>query len=124
MQINIMEIIMKKFLLITAILVITLIIAAFANQQTEPINGDIGIEYPEEVQGNVERIVEKYGLNSDQITIISAEHVEWPNACLGLAGEDEMCAEVITPGWKIVLSSGGEVFTFHTDDTGEYIRQK
>jgi hypothetical protein len=119
-----MEVKMKKFLLITTTLVLALIIVAFANQQADTKNGDIGKEYPEVVQGIVERIVEKYGLNSDQITIISAEHVEWPNACLGLAGEDEMCAEVITPGWKIVLSSAGEETTFHTDDSGEYIRQK
>jgi hypothetical protein len=116
---------MKKYFLIGAMLITALIVVAFVSQQENLRNGDnIGKEYPEPVLEIVEQITERYGLNVNQVTILSAEQVEWPNACLGLAGEDEMCAEVITPGWKIVLESGDKEYTFHTDLSGENMRQK
>jgi hypothetical protein len=58
----------------------------------------------------------------EEIKIISWERREWPDACLGLPQEDEMCAQVITPGWVVVLRDGVQEHIYRTDDTGENIR--
>ncbi len=58
------------------------------------------------------------------IALKSAEKVDWPNSCLGLPDEGELCAEVIVPGWRIILQAGTKTFEIHTDLTGQTIRLK
>jgi hypothetical protein len=50
--------------------------------------------------------------------------MDWPNACLGLEEEGEMCAQVLTPGWRVILSAAGEQYTFRTDEEGQVVRQE
>jgi microcystin-dependent protein len=57
-----------------------------------------------------------------EIEVRQVTAVEWPNACLGAAGADEMCAEVITPGFIVVLEWKGAVYTYHTDEDGRQLR--
>lgn len=52
---------------------------------------------------------------TDIIEIVSVEPVDWPDACLGLARPDEACAQVITPGLRIILSAAGRQYEYHTD---------
>ena len=67
---------------------------------------------------------ESLGVSVEEIDIISHERQEWPDACLGLAAADEMCAQVITPGWRVVLRVGGQEYVFRTDHNGEVVRQE
>ncbi|GAB4229197.1 MAG: hypothetical protein Kow00121_58140 [Elainellaceae cyanobacterium] len=64
----------------------------------------------------------KTGVPSYEILFISAEATNWPDACLGAADADEVCAQVITPGYRVILSTLTEEFTFHTDRLGENLR--
>ncbi len=65
-------------------------------------------------------------LNVDPLTItlVDVQQVEWPDSCLGLAGPDEMCAQMITPGFLIHVKAGEKVYEFHTDLTAQNIREK
>ncbi len=65
-------------------------------------------------------------LNVDPLTIslVDIQQVEWPDSCLGLAGPDEMCAQMITPGFLIHVKAGERVYEFHTDLTAQNIREK
>jgi hypothetical protein len=67
-------------------------------------------------------LAEKLGLPASQIAIVSVEAVEWPDACLGAAGEGEMCAQVITPGYRVVLEANGKQYEVHTDESGKNVR--
>ena len=67
-------------------------------------------------------LANQLGIDSSAVTVTSSEAVEWPNACLGVTLEDEMCAQVITPGYKIVLSANGNTYTYHTDQSGSWYR--
>ncbi len=58
----------------------------------------------------------------EAITFVSSEPVEWSDACLGAAQPDEVCAQVITPGYKVVLGVDGVQYDFHTDETGTAVR--
>ena len=66
---------------------------------------------------------EELGVTVDEIDYVSFSSEEWPDACLGLAEPGEMCAQVITPGWRVVLTAGGQQYIYRTDDAGEVIRQ-
>ncbi len=78
-----------------------------------------------QVVGAVQAVLaKKLKVKASQIGLVSIEPVSWPDSCLGLAGPDEMCAQMITDGYKIVLSVNGQNYTFHTDQTGKNIRQE
>ncbi|MBN1483253.1 MAG: hypothetical protein JXA37_00900 [Chloroflexia bacterium] len=71
-----------------------------------------------------EELSRSAGTPVEQIELVSYEHTEWPDSCLGLAKPDEQCLQVITPGWRIVLSVDGEQHVFRTDEDGTVIRRE
>lgn len=54
-------------------------------------------------------------VSEDLITVVSVEFVEWPDSCLGVSKRDVACAEVITPGYRILLEANGQTYEYHTD---------
>lgn len=58
----------------------------------------------------------------DEISLISSEKVEWNNSCLGASEPGEVCAEVITPGYRIVLDTPKGLYEIHTDLSGKSFR--
>ena len=57
----------------------------------------------------------------DEITLVSMEAVEWSDSSLGCPQEGFMYAQVITPGYLIMLEANGEQFAYHTDQEGNSI---
>ncbi len=72
----------------------------------------------------VQKLAGQLNLPAAQVSVVSSEAVDWPDACLGLASPGEMCATVITPGYKVVLSAGGKEYTFRTNQKGTIVRQE
>lgn len=87
---------------------------------TEPPQGDP----PFAVIAAERALSDALGIPVDDIDYASYERHDWPNACLGRAEEGEACAEVITPGWRVVLTAQGEEFVFRTDKDGEHVRRE
>ena len=67
-------------------------------------------------------LMEQLKVDVDLIGLVSAEQVDWPDACLGIEQPNVMCAQVITPGYRVVLSANGLEYTFHTNLTGDVVR--
>ncbi len=67
-------------------------------------------------------LANQLGIDRSAVTVVSSEAVAWPDACLGVTLADEMCGQVITPGYKIVLSANGNSYTYHTDQNGSWYR--
>lgn len=63
------------------------------------------------------------GIPSSELFVKQTAAVEWSDSCLGAARADEICAQVITPGYRIVLGTLTEQFEFHTDRAGRNVRQ-
>jgi putative hemolysin len=63
-------------------------------------------------------------IDPNTIKVTSTELVTWPDACLGLAAADEMCAQVETPGYRVVLTAGPMNYTYRTDVAGKNIRRQ
>jgi hypothetical protein len=55
------------------------------------------------------------GANASLVTV---EQVDWPDACLGAAEPDQLCAQVITPGYRIVVERAGGRIEYHTSRVG------
>ena len=58
----------------------------------------------------------------DDIEVLSVTEMEFPDACLGLGQPGEVCAEVITPGFEVVLRVGESQFTYRTNENGTHVR--
>jgi hypothetical protein len=54
----------------------------------------------------------------DQVQLVSAEAVDWPDASLGCPQPDMMYAQVITPGFKLTFRVNGQQYTYHGDNSG------
>ena len=66
------------------------------------------------IERAAEDLVQTTGAASDAVTVLSAEEVEWSDTSLGCPQPDEMYAQVITPGYLIVLETGAETYRYHT----------
>ena len=73
--------------------------------------------------GGAERAVERAkedlagrkGIDKGEITTVAVEAVNWSDTCLGCPEPDMMYAQVITPGYRILLSCGAEIHVYHSD---------
>lgn len=59
-------------------------------------------------------------VDAASITIVSVDSVDWPDACLGVPTPGA-CAQVITPGYRIILSVSGQSYEFHTNQDGSQV---
>jgi len=51
----------------------------------------------------------------DQIELLEVQEVVWPDASLGCPQPGMMYAQVITPGYRVVLKAGGQTKEYHAD---------
>ena len=73
--------------------------------------------------GGAERAVEqaredltrRKGIDKREITVVAVEAVKWPDTSLGCPQRDRMYAQVITPGYRILLCCGAEIHVYHSD---------
>lgn len=74
---------------------------------------------PGAVQKAIQVLAQQLGISQDQIKLVQAEEVEWPDSCLGVRRPGIMCAQMVTPGYRITLEAGGKTYEYHTDLTGK-----
>lgn len=67
-------------------------------------------------------VARRLGVALESVEVVSLESREWRDACLGLATADEMCAQVITPGFLVTLRAGGQVYEARTNQNGTVVR--
>src|SRR5688572_10655920 len=97
-------------------------IAAINNFASLLVAGSGG-NRPEAVARARDFLAAELNIAAEEVIVVSFEFVEWPDSCLGAAAPDEMCAQVITPGYRVMLQAGGSQYELHTDETGTSIRQ-
>jgi hypothetical protein len=69
-----------------------------------------------------EFLADQLGVALGDVQVISTEHTEFSDGCLGLGGPDESCLQAITPGWIVMLDVAGQSYEAHTDETGQQVR--
>jgi hypothetical protein len=83
---------------------------------------DLAAEAAQALAAAKQALVELVGNATDPIEVVSIEKMDWSDSCLGAAGSNEMCMQVITSGYRFLLSLNGQVYEYHTDLGGSLVR--
>jgi hypothetical protein len=103
--------------------------AETTEETTEEATAEATLELEEEsveevdIQAVVTQLLaEQLQVDPTTIEVVTVEEVEWRDACLGIQNPDVMCAQVITPGYRIVLEVDGEQHEVHTNLDGSSVQ--
>jgi hypothetical protein len=115
--------------LIVVLMLTGFILAACSTSQTgrsaTQVNPNLKNVLPPGVALNVQnQISQTLGVAVENIKITQVEPKDWPNACLGLPQGNEVCAELVTPGWLLTFNINGQEYNYRVDKTGTVIRQE
>jgi hypothetical protein len=58
-------------------------------------------------------LIGRLNVASDKISLVKAEAVQWPDSSLGCPEPGMMYAQVITPGYRVVLDYAGKEYEYH-----------
>jgi hypothetical protein len=61
------------------------------------------------------------GMDPASVLIQASQPVEWSDASLGCPQRQMAYAQVITPGFLIVVDAGGNRLSYHTDTSGRFV---
>lgn len=70
----------------------------------------------------VAAVAQELNLSVDNLTVVSVTRQTWPDASLGCPQPDMLYAQVVTPGFLVVVEIAGEQVEFHTDERGNVVR--
>jgi hypothetical protein len=70
----------------------------------------------------VAAIAQELGLPPEDVQVVSAEPQVWSDASLGCPQPGQVYAQMLTPGYLVVVDAGGERLEFHTDEQGNVVR--
>jgi hypothetical protein len=80
-------------------------------QPTLPAQPDAGLA--DQAEQAIADLIDRLSIDADQVTLVEAEAVQWRDSSLGCPQPGMMYAQVITPGYRIVLEVGGEQYAYH-----------
>lgn len=65
-----------------------------------------------------QQLADRLNVDAGEIRQVIVEPETWPDACLGLEIEGQACAEVQTPGYRVLLEANDEICEYRTDELG------
>ncbi|MET0534656.1 MAG: hypothetical protein ABW171_10565 [Steroidobacter sp.] len=66
-------------------------------------------------------LARRASVNPETITVVSSTEQQWPDAAMGCPKPDEMYAQMIVPGYRVVLQASGEKYAYHADQNGNFV---
>lgn len=78
-----------------------------ASSMTAPANSPA-------VQAAIAALAKQLNIDAQSVKVISVEEVEWPDGCLGIAKPDQMCTQVIVPGYRVMLEANAVQYEART----------
>ncbi|MBW3633099.1 MAG: ferritin-like domain-containing protein [Chloroflexi bacterium] len=85
-----------------------------------PVPGSTPV--PQEIAPVITAIAEDLDVPASSLQVITVEPREWPDSSLGCPQPDMLYAQVITPGYLILVEVSGERFEYHADERGNIVR--
>ena len=73
------------------------------------------------LQAAVTHLAGELGISRDNVAVVSFEPVEWSDTSLGCPLPGMVYAQVITPGYMVLLEAAGQQYEIHTDRTGSSV---
>jgi hypothetical protein len=65
------------------------------------------------IEAAKEDLAQRLSVSVSQINLVDAQEVVWPDSSLGCPKEGMAYAQVLTPGYLILLQSGDHEFEYH-----------
>jgi hypothetical protein len=69
-----------------------------------------------------EVLAEIYQVNIEDIAVVDVERTTFPDSCLGVKVEREVCTEEELPGYVVTLQFNGMTHILHTTQDGNLVR--
>ena len=69
----------------------------------------------------VQSLAQRLGIPAAQITVAAVTAHEWPTPALGCPQGGRAYAQVITPGYVVLLATGGASYEYHVDLAGHAV---
>jgi hypothetical protein len=69
----------------------------------------------------IERLAANLDIPASDISVLRSEQVEFKNSCLDMVVEEVPCAQVITPGYTVLLEADGVQYEYRTSRDGKRI---
>ena len=92
-------------------------------QQVYPVESTpvviTGGEKEEMIAKVIDDLASRLKISEDQITVISAEAKKWGDTSLGCPEEGMNYAQILTPGYRIILEYNGIQYDYRTGDMGK-----
>ena len=73
------------------------------------------MDYPDAVRQALAEVASDLGITPDQLTIIAVEARDWPDSSLDCPQPGRAYAQIITPGYRLVVRANGREYEYHTD---------
>jgi hypothetical protein len=71
------------------------------------------------VEGARHELAARLGIDASEVSVSSAAAVTWPDSSLGCPQPGMAYAQVVTPGYLIVLEAGGRHYEYHAGRDGK-----
>lgn len=78
-------------------------------------------DLPQPVLKAVSELARDQHLSPAEVKVVEWKRVEWRDTSLGCPEPGMMYAQVITPGYLVLLQADGRTFEYHTDTTGNVV---
>lgn len=76
---------------------------------------------PQPVLLAVEAVAMEAGVDPSDVRILSFAERAWPSTALGCPQPGFSYAQVVTPGYQIILQAGGQEYEFHSNMTSNVV---
>lgn len=72
-------------------------------------------EHPRVVEIAKNDLAGRLNISAENIRLVEQERANWSDASLGYPEEGMFYAQVITPGFRIILEAEGRLYEYHSD---------
>lgn len=84
--------------------------------ESDKISNDSAIpEYPQVVELAKKDLAQRLNISIEEVRLVKQEKVDWHDTSLGFPEEGKMYAQVITPGFRIILKANDKLYEYHSD---------
>ncbi len=66
-------------------------------------------------------LARRLSVHASLIAVSKVEPVDWPDSSLGCPQPDMLYTQVVTPGYRIVLSAQAQAYEYHSDKVSQVV---
>ena len=104
-----------KFRTLSLVALAALIVLSGCAPQRRRNPEDYGEAAPQ-VEAAIDALASHLQVDESEIEVASIEERSFPDTSLGVPEPGEMYAQVVTPGYEIILEVDGRAYTYHTSE--------